>query len=190
MSWEGGNGDGDVRIQHWWMWPCRDALWDAGLWCQDGIFGEFLGCRGAGAAFHLVLVLMAPSCSQTGAKFPQIPGDSAVSGGWDCPLCCDMGITKGRGIYGNWGYFPCTGAGQVVAAWHFHCFLLLHPFFYSCLGLLPKRPPASAFPSKPKPEVGPCWDSSLLKIALSAQFQQHWAWAWIFSVAGDLYSVG
>lgn len=120
------------------------------------------------------------------AKFPQIPADIAVSGGWDCPLCCDMGTTKGREIYSNWEHFPRTGAGRVVAAWHFHCFLLLHPFFYSCLGLLPKGPPAPALPSEPKPEVGPCWDSSLLKITLSAHLQQHWAWGWIFPVAGDL----
>lgn len=124
-----------MKTQPLWMWPCREALWDAGLWYQDGILGGFLGCQGAGSAAHLVLV--AHSCCQrehspAGAKAPQIPGDAAVSGDWDCPLCCDMGTTKGREIYRNWGHFPRTGAGQVVAALHFHCFLLLHPFFYSC----------------------------------------------------------
>lgn len=100
-------------------------------------FWGFLGCHSAGSASHLVLVHVAPSCcwrehGPAGAKFPEIPGDTAASGGWDCPLCCDMGTIKGREIYRNWGHFPCTGAGQVVATWHFHHFLLLHPFFYSC----------------------------------------------------------
>lgn len=94
-------------------------------------FWGFLGCQGAGSASHLVLVHVAPSCCQrehglAGAKFPEIPYDTAASGGWD------MGTTKDREIYRNWGHFPCTGAGQVGAAWHFHGFLLLHPFFYSC----------------------------------------------------------
>uniref|UniRef100_A0A8C9MJ38 non-specific serine/threonine protein kinase n=1 Tax=Serinus canaria TaxID=9135 RepID=A0A8C9MJ38_SERCA len=36
------------------MWPCREALWDAGLWDQDGISGEFWGVR--------VLVLLFSWC--------------------------------------------------------------------------------------------------------------------------------
>lgn len=58
MSGEGGNGDRDVKMQDLWMWPCRDALWDAGLWYQDGIFGEFWGVR--------VLVLLFTWCCCTG----------------------------------------------------------------------------------------------------------------------------
>lgn len=58
MSWEGGNGDRDVKMQDLWMWPCRDALWDAGLWYQHGIFGEFWGVR--------VLVLLFTWCCCTG----------------------------------------------------------------------------------------------------------------------------
>lgn len=54
MSWEGGNEEGNMKSQRLWMWPCRDALWDAGLWYQGGIFGEFWGVR--------VLVLLFSWC--------------------------------------------------------------------------------------------------------------------------------
>lgn len=108
------------------------------------------GCRGTGAigvapvrgaAFHpgagargFLLLLPAgarPSRICRGIANTQRHRNVMGGSGTDCPPRCDIGTTK-RKIYRNRGHFPRDGAGRVVAAWYFHRFLLLHPFFYSC----------------------------------------------------------
>lgn len=131
------------------------------MWYQDGIFWGILGCQGAGAAFHLLLVHVAPSCCWTehgpaGAKSPQLPGDTAKSQGVGTVLSAvTWGPPRVGRFVGTGGIFP---AMEQVRLWPLgistaSSFYI--PFSIPALGLLPKGLPVSALPSEPKPEVGP-----------------------------------
>ena len=153
MSWEGGNGDGDMETRRLRTWPFGcfgGALQDAGMWYQDGRFGVFGASRchrrqrgpARGAAFHPAPAHVASSCclrerGQAGPlpghrKCPVTP-QSLRGSGTNCPPRCDLGTTKCREVYKNRGgifhAMEQVGLGPLgisIAS------SFLHPFFYSC----------------------------------------------------------
>lgn len=124
------------------------GYWSVALgWEFRGVWGvkvpvlSVWTCTWSGPAFHLVLVPVASSCclqehGRAGPlprhrKSPAIP-QSLRGSGTNCPPCCDLRTTKRREVYRNWGAFSMWWSRSDEATWHFHRFLLLHPFFYSC----------------------------------------------------------